>query len=321
MRIVAQSHPAKHRSAVVFCVNRQWLPFAAVAARQIALLPLPRQFDICIASTDPIDLPAPLSALGLRLIRIDIADLLASQKTSGRLGAESYLRLAMPDLLAGDYDRLLYLDADVFVHGGDFNALFRVDLGGRCLGAVRDQPQWRKPQRQKKEFRVMGLNPAAYFNSGVLLIDVPAYRTADITGKALALGRAKGHLFTLHDQSLLNICLYRNWAELSPVWNWQWFKKAPFFELLAAPNIVHFIGPSKPWTEPGKSVIPLTYRKAYGEVLTAFFPDVPPVGVQAHPRMRTGFWWFLAFCRHQLRLRPLLRYLDRFPTETTVHLP
>jgi len=321
LRIITESSAAKHRRAVVFCLNPAWLPFGAFAARQIALLPGPRNFDICIASTEHLTLPEGLKDLGFRVLQIDVGSMLSEQDTSKRQGAATYLRLAIPDLFKDDYDRVLYLDSDIFVHGGDLNKLLEVDLGGLCLGAVRDVTQWGSPDRQRHEFSALGLPPAPYFNSGVLLIDVAAYGTAEITRKALQLGAEKGHLFTLNDQPLLNVCLYRAWAELSPVWNWQWCGKVPFFEALAGPNIVHMIGAVKPWHEPGRACMSVLYRKAYASFLAAYFPEVQRVPQHAPDRMRTGRWWCLAGLRHVLHRRRLLRYLDRFPTETTVRLP
>lgn len=321
MRIVAESGPSNHRQAVVFCLNRAWLPFAAMAARQIALLPGKRDFDICLASVEPLVLPEELGSLGLRLLRIDVGDLLAGLHGPSQHPSETYLRLAMPDLLAENYDRILYLDSDVFVQGGDISALLSVDLGGRCVGAVRVVTQWGSPQRQRHEFAIMGLKPAPYFNAGVLLIDIIAYRKLDITRKALELGGAKGKLFKAHDQSLLNVCLHGAWAELSPAWNWQWFLKAPFFEALAGPNVVHMIGTTKPWHEPGRVCMSMLYQKAYASFLAAYFPEYPRVEPQIPYRMRTRFWWFLTGLRHVLRRARILRFLDRFPTETTVHLP
>lgn len=321
MQIIAESCTARHRLAVVFCLNPAWLPFGAFAARQIALLPGPRNFDICIASTEHLTLPDGLKDLGFRVLQIDVGSMLSEQDTATRHGDAAYLRLAIPDLIKDDYDRVLYLDSDIFVHGGDLNKLLEVDLGGLCLGAVRVVTQWGSPDRQRREFSALGLPPAPYFNSGVLLIDVAAYRTAEITRKALDLGAQKGHLLFSHDQSLLNVCLYRAWAELSPVWNWQWYVKAPFFEALAAPNIVHMIGPVKPWHVPGRACMSVVYRKAYDSFLAAYFPDVQRVPQRAPERMRKGWWWFLVGLRHVLRRRSLLRYLDRFPTETSVHLP
>lgn len=321
MQVISESAPARFRQAVVFCLDPAWLPFGAFAARQIALLPQPRLFDICIVSTEPLSMPASLQDLGLRLLQIEARDTFSEQDVANRHGAAAYVRLAVPDLLMDDYERILYLDSDIFVHGGDFNSLFSVDLGGHCLGAVRVVTQWTAPSRQRHEFAALGLKAAAYFNSGVLLIDVATYCRAEIKQKALKLGVEKGHLFKAQDQSLLNVCLYGAWAELSPVWNWQWYRKAPFFEALAAPNIVHMIGPQKPWHEAGRACIPMHYRKAYAEFMAAYFPDFPQVEVKPPARMRTNGWWTLMGLRHVLRRRSLVRYLDRFPACTTVHFP
>jgi hypothetical protein len=51
-----------------------------------------------------------------------------------RLSVATLVRLLLPDLFAGHYDSLLYLDCDLTIHA-DVSQLFRLDIGA-CPGAA-----------------------------------------------------------------------------------------------------------------------------------------------------------------------------------------
>ena len=61
--------------------------------------------------------------------------------------------------------------------------------------------------------------PAKYLNSGVLLIDLAAWRAKSIERKVLAALRGPRPWLQWHDQSLLNSVLRGSWQELSPSFN------------------------------------------------------------------------------------------------------
>ena len=50
------------------------------------------------------------------------------------------------------------------------------------------------------------------------------------------------------DQDLLNGALIGEWAEISPLWNWQYTRATMLFEAMEGAHVVHFIGAKKPWT-------------------------------------------------------------------------
>lgn len=126
---VEASRPARSRQAVIFCYNAGYLPFALHAAERIDRLTPGRAFDICIChGEEPILVPDSLSRLDVRLIRIDTTGVFTGLRLDPGRTHDVYLRLALPQALAADYDRILYLDADIFVQGGDFTALLGLDL-------------------------------------------------------------------------------------------------------------------------------------------------------------------------------------------------
>ena len=310
--------PAAADSAVVFACDETYLPFAVHAAAQIARLSPGRDFDICLATMGPpLAPPGSLAPLGLRAARLDPGDAFDGLKLDGRRTASAYLRLALPAAFAGEYRRLLYLDSDVFALGGDFGALLRVDLGGRPLAAVRDSIQWRTPNRRAKVFRALGLPAARYFNSGVMLMDVEAMLARDIPGGCLALGRGERDRLPGLDQELFNAVLHGDWAELSPVWNWQDTWATRLFETLVDPNIVHFIGPKKPWRHVG-GALPLRYRRAYRAFLAAHFPERALPDEDGPPPMRDLRYVYRLLGKHLLSARRFAAYLDRFEHDLTV---
>jgi len=125
--------PAAAEKAVVFACDGNYARFALFAAAQIDRLAPGRDFDICLCAMEP-PVPAPsLEAARVRFCRIDTGGVFGAMKLDARRTEASYLRLALPAAFAGTYRRLLYLDADVFIQGGDFSRLLDLDLRGAAL--------------------------------------------------------------------------------------------------------------------------------------------------------------------------------------------
>lgn len=316
--LVAEA-PARFDRAVVFACDGRYLPYALFAADRIAALNPDRDFDICLCALDEaLPVPASLAGLGLRVCRIGTGGRLAGLRLDGRRTEAAYLRLALPEAFAGEYRRLLYLDADVFPQGGRLGPLLDLDIGGRAVAAVRDNLQWRAPRRRPEVFRKLGLGPAPYFNSGLLLIDVAAYRAQAVLERCLALAASSGDRLVGLDQELLNAVLHGDWAELSPTWNWQYTRASMLFEGVETARIVHFIGAKKPWTHTA-GALPPRFREAYADFLQRHLPDAAPVGAAApmhrNPRYLRSMLW-----RHLLASPRFCAYLNRFAGDLAVVL-
>lgn len=313
---VEADRPAGSARAVVFAADAAYLRYAAFAAAQLAALAPARDFDICLCGPElPPALPG-LAGLGLRRVRVETGGMFDRLGLDPRRTAASYLRYALPDAFAGEYRRLIYLDADVFIQGGDFGALLDVDLGPHPLGAVRDNMQWRTPRRRTPSFARLGLPWASVFNSGMMLIDVAAWRERDVLGRMLAFGAGHDPGRVGLDQDLVNAVVRGGWAELSPVWNWQYTWASRLFEALADAHVVHFIGPRKPWSHDGGE-LPLRFRRAYRGFFAAHFPETP-VGPDGVLPMRRRRFVGRMLLKHLVSLGKLGAYLDRFPDDLTV---
>jgi hypothetical protein len=299
------------RTAVVMACDARYAPYAAALADQIARAHPERGFDICLASAAPLELPDSLGGLGLRRVVMEGANPFAGGPHQSRHGAETFLRLLLPGRLAGEYGRLLYLDSDIWHEGGGLDRLMAADLGGAMLGAVRDNTQWRTPGRRNPEFRALGMGARPYFNAGVLLVDTGAWVAAGMEARLTELWRTKGAAMTRHDQSLLNVALDGGWAELSPVWNWQWTWSSRHFAEMVQPRLVHFIGRRKPWTDV-EAELPPRFRAGYAGFAARHWPgrgdiaDVDPDRPGWPANLRRGL------VKHWFAAPAMQRYVGRF---------
>lgn len=263
-----------NKFAVVMACNQAYAPYALCLAEQIAQRHPDRKFDICIFSDEQIIIPETLRYIGLRTFRLETSNFLQRAPISSRHSIATYFRLLIPAEVKGIYERILYLDSDIICLQDGIERLFSVDLGGASLGAVRDNQQWRTPLRQVKEFGDLGLRSAPYFNAGVLLIDVNSYNSELVLDRAIDLILYRSKSLLRHDQSILNLLFYQKWAELSPIWNWQYTWASRFYMTLAEPCLVHFIGPRKPWKDTG-ATLPASFRQIYSHFQAKHFPEQP----------------------------------------------
>ncbi|MHA3914884.1 glycosyltransferase family 8 protein [Halovulum sp. GXIMD14793] len=319
-QIIASSCRPKHDKAVILACDEGYLPYAVCVVQMLMDLCPGRGFDIVICGTTSQALPAAIADADVRYCHIKLAPEIAEMEGGGYISSATYIRLGLPSAFADTYARILYLDTDIFVASSDLERLFEVDLKGKAFGAVRDSRQWRQPKRQAEEFQQLGLPPASYFNAGVLMIDTDAWIRQSVTEKTLSVHQKNGRrTFRSHDQSLLNIALYEDWAELSPVWNWQRSWKFDLLMLRAAPHIIHFIGPLKPWLD-SPTMLP-GIRRRFCAILARHYPDHP--GAKAPETDKPiSLRDFFQLCAKQLfTTRRIIKYLHRFQNDMTVHLP
>ena len=86
---------------------------------------------------------------------------------------------------------------------------------------------------------------AAYFNSGVLAIDLDAWREADVESRIVDYASRLPSAYVLPDQDTLNILLWEEWFLLDwKRWNWPGYVMD---RLAWETHGVHFTGPTKPW--------------------------------------------------------------------------
>ena len=304
--------------AVVFACDRNYAPYAFFAGRQIANAHPERSFDICVFSTDRLEMPKEIEDLGIKYRPIEKGNPFQNELFPTRHGAATYLQLLVPPLVAGEYKRIVCLDCDVFFCGDDINELINLDLQGSVLGAVRDHLQWRRQKKLVREFKLAKKGYSPYFNTGVMLLDVEKYVSESILEACLDLQRSSPAALPRHDQSMLNIVMHGSWTELSPVWNWQYTWASRFFADLLDPKIIHFIGEIKPWNDK-TAKLPARFRREYTAFCGKYYGgDRKIVSADAE-----SFCWppglAKMFLKHALVAHDMARYLDRFSDSKTTY--
>jgi lipopolysaccharide biosynthesis glycosyltransferase len=182
----------------------------------------------------------------------------------------------MPRLLPDSLHKVIYLDADLIIRA-DLGELWDTRFDGAPCLAVQDchipflnaeqaLANFDKCGRHLasavpvSNYRELGLNPLApYFNAGVLVVDIEAWRHANLTRKMLdCLDRNRDHV-RWHDQYAMNVVLSEQWRPLDPRWNQganvyhfkKWsrspYDRETFTRLRDDPYIIHFTTKYKPW--------------------------------------------------------------------------
>jgi lipopolysaccharide biosynthesis glycosyltransferase len=108
---------------------------------------------------------------------------------------------------------------------------------------------------------------AAYFNAGVLVVDLEAWRRRNVVGRAMDYIRSADEPVDFLHQEALNAAAWDDWLPLAPRWNvpstaGRWFDQTDA-AAVAAPAIVHFAGRMKPWRMSTGS----RFEAAYADVL------------------------------------------------------
>ena len=180
------------------------------------------------------------------------------------IGANSYVsyavyaRIFIPELMASTIGKVLYLDCDTLV-AEPLTELFNTDLRGKPLALAPDviHPAYKK---------VIGLAPEKpYYNTGVLMIDLPAWRAARCSER-LAEELLHPHgINPLGDQDIIVRVLNNEIVPLVPRWN---FLSQYFLQRRKdTPAIYHFSGNTlgRPWFTSSRHPLRETYRQAAAE--------------------------------------------------------
>jgi lipopolysaccharide biosynthesis glycosyltransferase len=238
------------RRAVFYSIDREMFPPAVSSASTVIRAARRNQFDTILAvpeSTIPRGwMDWAERQVGVRVAEVAFDRLVRIRKTANpHLPVSAVYRYCF-EHFAGDYDRLLYLDADTRIVG-DVSVLFDLSLDGFSFAAVQDHvpdPAVASPYRAS-----LGLSlDIPYLNSGVLLIDPSRWLAEDTSARVLAF--LEDHLDACWhaDQSALNAVVRGEFQHLSPVWNMLfpvWFLAQ--LQSVIEPAVLHYVGGRKPW--------------------------------------------------------------------------
>ena len=172
-----------------------------------------------------------------------------------------WARVLVNDIVPETFSRVIYLDADTLTRK-TLSDLLQADLHGQMFGACVDHVTKTHGQRGDTFVEIVQSPPsAAYFNSGVMVIDLEKWREAKPETRVFEIGAR--HHFKYSDQDALNLALWKNWYPLS---HFRWNFLSMEHHGAAHAAIVHFVG-SKPWnTGVSVQLFQREYEEAAGEV-------------------------------------------------------
>lgn len=233
---------------------------------------------------------------------------------NAHISIETYYRFLIQKLLPF-YDKILYLDSDIVING-DIAKLYNTDLQGKLLGAIRDidflaNLNVKHGKRMGYAKNVLKMkNPYDYFQAGVLVLNTKAMRERYTIRQWLTY--ASNPAFIYNDQDVLNAhcegeVLYLPWE-----WNvvhdcggrvGNLFVQAPndiydaYMRSRNNPQIIHYAGFQKPWTDPDCDFASIYWRYAretpfyerlLKRVVKATAPKAPVIVTPAKPPRAVG---------------------------------
>ena len=224
--------------------------------------------------------------------------------TIGRYPKSIYFRLLIPAVASQYSERILYIDADTLIIG-DLSQLFTLDFAGNTLGACNDTLRARNTQ-----CAALGLTRGNYFNSGLLLINLPQWNDRHTTQRICDLLKEKGSDFRFPDQDGLNIVLENEVLVLPHKYNYiydiiankVWHK----ISLPADIVMIHFTGKCKPWHEWAGGDLTKEYAHYYIRSPWSTQPYDQPEGYKEMKRLARIKWYKKD---HNGAMRYLFKYI------------
>ncbi len=246
------SDTAEHsgRIHVATAFDRNYLlPFRALLA-SLLRNHAPGQIEVHIiaeglSDSETTDISALVSESGNRISFYAIDSSLTSRFVlPGKWTSVAYSRLFLPDLVAPNVKRILYLDCDTVVVNS-LSPLYSIDLEHYPLGAVYDSYVRRQP--------LLGIEEEGeYFNSGVMVIDTEMWKTQRIADRAAQYLLEHPERILFVDQCGLNAVLRNNWKKLDTRFNTMYSvlkedaARKEIEDVLARAVVVHFTL-QRPW--------------------------------------------------------------------------
>ena len=168
---------------------------------------------------------------------------------SNRITPIAIARIMLPEILPKDIDKVLYLDGDMLVTA-DIKPMYETDLGNYYVGMVKNINDMQYPMHIFKK---------GYFNSGLILMNLPKWRTDKISEKMVEFlqnnmndfiynKKSEKPAFLYPDQDLINIVLEGKIKKIDDKWNNQTLRKSVLNE--STEGIYHYIASIKPWHFP-----------------------------------------------------------------------
>jgi lipopolysaccharide biosynthesis glycosyltransferase len=149
-----------------------------------------------------------------------------------------YMRFFIPYFMDASIETVLYMDVDMIVQA-NLAELFALDMSQHIIAAVTDPrvKTFDNAWGGVKNYKALGMSgKMPYFNSGLLLINLKAWRQQSITAQLIQCIKANVSYANYPDQYGLNVVLANQWLPLASKWNH--FATMPYLEM---PSVIHFV--------------------------------------------------------------------------------
>lgn len=161
-----------------------------------------------------------------------------------------YYRISIPEIIPFNINKVIYLDSDIILKQDIYN-LWLIDLKDFFVGAIESL------NVDKKHLTGIIETDLAYFNSGVLVINIRKWREHNVSQKVIDFISKYQEKIIWWDQDSLNAILCNSWLSLPLKWNLQ----SNFFDIntskcmrslelkdaITQPAVIHYTGRHKPW--------------------------------------------------------------------------
>lgn len=202
----------RQKIPVVWGIDKKYILQAFVVMRSI-LLHSKEKYHFFILTADCIDkeikelqclLEKEYDCFEVTVKHIDSGCLKKARIFNAHLSEAAYFRLFIPEVIC-EYDKCIYLDCDIIVHG-DLKELFEIDLGNHYLAGVKDCHIIADTPREREHQRILGLlTRNKYINSGVLVMGLEKLRQDKMFSRFMEQIKKENWY---EDQDVLNVCCY-----------------------------------------------------------------------------------------------------------------
>lgn len=132
----------------------------------------------------------------------------------------AYIRVCAPYFLPREIKKAIYLDVDMVLMK-DICHLWNIDIGNYVIGAAVDRAdKVSTPWGGIPNYEALGIPAESnYFNSGLLIMNLEAWRAMGATQLVINAIRDNYEFVTFSDQYGLNVVFANNWFQLDSNWN------------------------------------------------------------------------------------------------------
>jgi lipopolysaccharide biosynthesis glycosyltransferase len=248
--MTASNKPLPSEIPIFFSTDDHYIPFLDVAIRSlIENASRSYRYRIIVLNTglrqESIDTVKQSECEGFRIDFVDISEKIEHIKKHFQsiyhFSVVAYYRLFIASLFP-EYDKVIYLDCDLVVLD-DISKLYYTDLGDNIIGGVSDEFVYATPEFRRYTAEAVGVDPADYINSGVIVIDLKRFREEEIEEKFTSLITRYNFDTVDPDQAYLNFLCRGRIKHLSPGWN----KKPTPLKEGEEIFIFHYALYKKPW--------------------------------------------------------------------------